>query len=422
MPAFNSDQSNGCIKIQYQLQPELAAELHNGDSNAILRRIMAFLPRFLSAGKDHYFLLGPRGTGKTLWCSHQYPDALRIDLLEPATLRQLSARPERLTEMVAANARRKHVVIDEIQKLPELLEVVHLLIERKGGQQFILTGSSARKLRRQGVNLLGGRAAQRHLHPYMAAELGPGFQLGVALRQGMLPVVWAAEEPEVILDAYNDLYLREEVQMEGLVRNMGSFARFLEAMSFTHGSVLNLAAVSRDCQVNRKTAEGYLEILEDLLLGYRIDVFTKRAKRAMASHPKFYFFDAGVFRANRPVGPLDSAAELDGAALEGLVGQHLRAWCDYSPGRHDLHYWQTRSQVEVDFVVYGESGLFAVEVKNSSKVDLEDLRALRAFGEDYPQAQRYLLYRGKDRLKRDDVLCLPCEEFLRDLKPGQFPG
>lgn len=383
---------------------------------------MAFIPRFFNVGKDHFFLLGPRGTGKTLWCSHQYPDALRIDLLDPAALRQFSAQPERLRELVEANPKKRQIFIDEIQKLPELLEVVHLLIERKTGQQFILTGSSARKLRRHGVNLLGGRAAEKHLHPYMAAELGDRFSLGKALRQGMLPVVWAANDPNAILHAYNGLYLREEVQMEGLVRNVGSFARFLEAMSFAHGSVLNLAAVSRDCQVSRKTTEGYLEILEDLLLGFRLEVFTKRAKRAVASHPKFFFFDAGVFRANRPAGPLDSPAELDGAALEGLVAQHLRAWCEYSSGKHELHYWQTRSQVEVDFVVYGESGIYAVEVKNTRSVGQDDLRALRNFGEDYPQSRRYLLYRGKDRLKREDVLCLPCEDFLLALEPGHFPA
>jgi predicted AAA+ superfamily ATPase len=381
---------------------------------------MAFIPRFLSPGRDHFFLLGPRGTGKTLWCAHQYPDALRIDLLDPATLRQLSAQPERLAEMVAGTSKTQ-IVIDEIQKLPEVLEVVHLLIERKTGQQFILTGSSARKLRRHGVNLLGGRAAQKHLHPYMAAELGNAFKLEIALRQGMLPVVWAADDPQAILHAYNGLYLREEVQMEGLVRNVGSFARFLEAMSFAHAAVLNLAAVSRDCQVSRKTAEGYLEILEDLLLGFRLEVFTKRARRAVAAHPKFYFFDAGVFRANRTAGPLDSPAELDGAALEGLVAQHLRGWCDYSAGRHELYYWQTRSQVEVDFVVYGESGLYAVEVKRSRQIRPEDLRGLKSFGEDYPQSRRYLLYRGKDHLKRDDILCLPCEEFLLHLQPGRFP-
>ena len=253
---------------------------------------------------------------------------------------------------------------------PDLLAVVHLLIEHKSNQQYILTGSSARTLRRHGVNLLGGRAAEKNLHPYTAAELGSQFTLAKALQQGMLPVVWAAHDPQAILQAYNGLYLREEVQMEGLVRNIGTFARFLEAMSFAHGSVLNLAAVSRDCQVNRKTAEGYMQILEDLLLGFRLSVFSKRAKREVASHPKFYFFDAGVFRANRPTGPLDSAAELDGAALEGLVAQHLRAWCEYSSGRHELHYWQTRSQVEVDFIVYGESGLFAVEVKNATEFAL----------------------------------------------------
>ena len=159
---------------------------------------MAFVPRFLNPGREHFFLLGPRGTGKTSWCAHQFPNALRIDLLDPATLRPLSAQPERLAEMVAA-APRKPIVIDEIQKLPELLEVVHLLIERKTGQQFILTGSSARKLRRHGVNLLGGRAAQKHLHPYMAAELGNRFKLDLALRQGMLPIVWAADDRQAIL-------------------------------------------------------------------------------------------------------------------------------------------------------------------------------------------------------------------------------
>ena len=256
---------------------------------------MAFVPRLLNPGRDHFFLLGPRGTGKTSWCAHQFPNALRIDLLDPATLRPLSAQPERLAEMVAA-APKKQIVIDEIQKLPELLEVVHLLIERKTGQQFILTGSTARKLRRHGVNLLGGRAAQKHLHPYMAAELRNQFKLDLALRQGMLPIVWAADDRQAILEAYNGLYLREEVQMEGLVRNIGSFARFLEAMSSAHAAVLNLAAVSRDCHVSRKTAEGYLEILEDLLLGFRLEVFSRRAKRAIAAHPKFYFFDAGIFR------------------------------------------------------------------------------------------------------------------------------
>ena len=382
---------------------------------------MAFIPRLLTAGRDHYFLLGPRGTGKTSWCTHQYPDALRVDLLNPAILRRYTAAPEYLIEVVGANSGAKQILIDEIQKLPALLEVVHLLIERKTGQQFVLTGSSARKLRREGVNLLGGRATQKLMHPYMAVELGARFKLGTALRQGMLPVVWAADDPLAVLEAYNALYLYEEVQRESLVRNIGAFARFLQAMSFSHASVLNLANVSREAQVSRKTVEGYLQILEDLLLGFRLQVFTRRARRGLAAHPKFYFFDTGVFRANRPAGPLDSSTEIDGLALEGLVAQHLHAWCDYSNGKHTLHYWQTRSRNEVDFVIYGESGIYALEVKNARRADSSDLTSLRHFAQDYPQSRRYLLYRGEDRLSRDGVLCMPCGEFLRALRPNSFP-
>jgi uncharacterized protein len=382
---------------------------------------LAFIRRLVQAGRDHFFLLGPRGTGKTSWCKHEYPDALRVDLLNPTVLRRYSATPEYLIELVEANSKAKQIVIDEIQKLPTLLEVVHLLIERKTGAQFVLTGSSARKLRRQGVNLLGGRAAQKFMHPYMAAELGPRFKLSTALRQGMLPVVWGADDPLSALEAYNALYLHEEVQMEGLARDIGAFARFLQAMSFSHATVLNLANISRVAQVSRKTVEGYLDVLEDLLLGYRIEVFTKRAKRELAAHPKFYFFDAGVFRSNRAAGPLDSSTELDGAALEGLVAQHLYAWCDYTRPKHVLYYWQTRSQLEIDFVIYGEDGLYAIEVKNAKRIDGSDLTALKHFAEDYPQAKRYLLYRGDDRLSRDGVLCLPADQFLLDLKPGDFP-
>ena len=270
---------------------------------------MTELPRFLESPKGHFFLLGPRGTGKTWWTRGRFPGALRVDLLDPESHRELAAKPERLRERVAAHRGEAVTVIDEVQKLPVLIEVVHGLIEEKGPMRFILTGSSARKLRRDGVNLLGGRARQVSLHPYMAAELGSDFRLESALQHGLLPVVLAAPDPAKQIRAYNGLYLKEEVQAEGLVRNVGAFARFLEAMSFSHGGVLNLANISRDCQVSRATVDGYCSILEDLLLGYRVPVFTRRAKRAMASHPKFYFFDAGVFRANRPAGPLDAPAE-----------------------------------------------------------------------------------------------------------------
>jgi predicted AAA+ superfamily ATPase len=383
---------------------------------------METTPRYFTPPTDHFFLLGPRGTGKTWLTQRCFPEALRVDLLEPETLRLLSARPERLREVIAARPEVLQVVIDEVQKLPELLEVVHLLIEEKQGIQFIFTGSSARKLRRTGVNLLGGRAAQKSLHPFMASELGNQFKLEEALRLGMLPIVRGGKEPEEILRAYNGLYLREEVQMEGLVRNVGSFSRFLEAISFSQASVLNLANVARECHVNRKTVESYLEILEDLLLSFRVPIFTRRAKRELATHPKFFFFDVGVFRANRPAGPLDSPSEIDGAALESLVAQHLRAWCDYSDDNYQLCYWQTRSKVEVDFVIYGKGGFHALEVKNSAHVRPEDLRGLKNFGEDFPESRRWLLYRGRERLLRDNILCMPCEEFLLQLKPNNFPA
>jgi predicted AAA+ superfamily ATPase len=167
--------------------------------------------------------------------------------------------------------------------------------------------------------------------------------------------------------------------------------------------------------------EGYLEILGDLLLSFRLPVFTRRTKRELAAHPKFYFFDTGVFRANRPSDPLDSPSEIDGAALEGLVAQQLRAWCDYSAGEHRLYYWQTRAKVEVDFVVYGSQGLFALEVKNSNRIRPEDLRGLKNFAQDYPESRRLLLYRGTERLMQEGILCLPCEEFLRALAPNHFP-
>lgn len=377
--------------------------------------------RFLQKPVGSFFLLGPRGTGKSWWTRKAFPGALIVDLLDGETLRELAARPERLGDLLRGAGDCPTVVIDEVQKLPEVLEVVHRLIEEKCGRVFVLTGSSARKLRRAGVNLLGGRAGRLSLHPYMAAELGEAFSFESALRHGLLPVVVGAADPDFQLRAYCGLYLKEEVQAEGLVRNIGAFARFMEVMSFSHGSVLNLANAARECAVKRSTLEGYLSILEDLLLGWRLPVFTRRAKRDLASHPKFYFFDTGVFRANRPRGPLDEISEIEGPALEGLVAQHLKAWCDYSNGGHGLYYWQTRSQVEVDFVIYGESGLYALEVKNTRKVRPEDLAALKSFGEDYPESQRFLLYRGSDLLLQNGIRCIPCETFLRALRPDSIP-
>jgi predicted AAA+ superfamily ATPase len=381
---------------------------------------MKIAPRFLKAPEQSFFLFGPRGTGKSTWIRHVLPEALYIDLLRPEVHRELTARPERLRERVEGAPDRTTVVIDEVQRVPELLNVVHQVMESGHGlaRRFVLTGSSARKLRRGGIDLLAGRAVHRTLHPFMAAELGT-FRLAAALEVGLLPLVVASSAPGDVLDAYASLYLEQEVKLEGWARDVGSFARFLEAISFSHGSVLNVANVARECEVKHATAAGYVEVLEDLLLAFRVPVFARRARRETSAHPKLYLFDAGVFRSLRPRGPLDRPEEIEGAALEGLVAQHLRAWVAYRGAGEDLFFWRTRSGVEVNFVVYGPNGFWAVQVRNSSDVRPADIRPLRTFREDYPESTAVLLYRGGDRRRVDDVWCLPVEPFLRDLEPSR---
>ena len=375
--------------------------------------------RFFQASETSFFLFGPRGTGKSTWLHAHLQDALFVDLLAPETFRLYAARPERLRELIAGNPAKGTVIIDEVQKLPELLDVVHQLIEQHRSLRFVLTGSSARKLKRTGVDLLAGRAVLKTMHPFMAAELGAAFDLECALRFGLVPLVVDSASSAEALGAYAALYLREEVQMEGLVRNVGNFSRFLESISFSHGSVLSVSAVARECQVERKTVEGYIDILEDLLLCFRVPVFSKRAKRHLIAHPKFYFFDVGVFRSLRPAGPLDRPEEIHGSALEGLVAQHLRAWNAYGGEHYTLFFWRTKSGREVDFVLYGSEGFWAIEVKNTRTIRLSDLSSLRAFKQDYPEAEVCLLYRGDERIEIQGIRCLPCGEFLQGLVPGR---
>lgn len=377
---------------------------------------MELIGRFLKTVKQSFFLLGPRGTGKSTFIKNTFPDALYVDLLLPDVFRNYVSRPERLREAVHAQKDKKTVVIDEIQKAPQLLEVVHSLIEEKLGLQFIMTGSSSRKLRKTGVNLLAGRALMKRMHPFMAAELGSRFDLERSLHTGLIPLIVNSDEPLSALQAYVDLYIREEVQMEGLTRNIGNFSRFLEAISFSHSAVLNISNIARECQIERKVVEGYMGILEDLLLAFRIPVFTRRAKRAVASHPKFYFFDAGIYGILRLSGPLDRPEEKSGAALEGLVAQHLRAWIDYRKPGCRLSYWRTSAGSEIDFVLYGKDLFWAIEVKNAATIHPHDLRSLNTFGQDYPQAKKVFVYQGKEKLKRDGIFIEPCTEFLLELK------
>lgn len=382
---------------------------------------MVMKQRSIGFPNGSFFLFGPRGTGKTVWLAQQFPDAFTVNLLEADVRRILTARPERLAEIVAANADKQTFVIDEIQRVPALLDTVHDLIEKRRDLRFILTGSSARKLKRaRDADLLGGRAVMCQCHPFLASEMGPDFNLAEALRLGMVPLVRypIAQEPETVLRTYLDLYLQEEVINEGVVRQLDVFARFLETASFSHGAVLSASAIAREAGVRRSTVDAYFEILDELLVTSRLPVFTKRAKREVIAHRKFYFFDAGVYRALRPKGPLDRPEETDGAALEGLVHQHLRTWLDYSGARNALFFWRTRAGLEVDFIVYTPTEFVAIEVKNAVRIRPGDLAGLKAFRQDYPECRTLLLYRGRQQMIQDGILVAPVERFLRELVPN----
>ncbi|HSX20907.1 MAG TPA: AAA family ATPase [Gammaproteobacteria bacterium] len=374
---------------------------------------------FQPATEQSFFLFGPRGTGKSTLMRKLFKDALWIDFLKPQTERTFTAKPETLYDFLAANKSVRQVVIDEVQKVPAVLTVVHDNIESKDARQFILTGSSARKIKRSGADLLAGRALNYTLHPFMATELGHDFDLAQALEFGLLPLINQAQDKEEVLQAYISLYLKEEVQAEGLVRNIASFARFLEGFSFSHGSVLNTTNVAKECEVARKTVENYISILSDLLLMYELPVFSKHAKRDLIKSNKVYYFDAGVYNALRPKGFLDQPGSIVGPSLEGLVLQNLIAWNDYSKNKSQIYYWHTRSDLEVDFIIYNANELIAIEVKNTKNPCPDDVKSLRAFLQDYPMAKCMLLYMGDTKRLQRNILCLPVKDFLMNLFPDK---
>jgi len=233
-----------------------------------------------------------------------------------------------------------------------------------------------------------------------------------ALQFGLLPLVFSSPSPIEVLRSYIGLYIKEEIMAEGLVRNIGNFFRFLETISFSHGCVLKVYNVARESGVERKTVEGYLSVLEDLLLCFYLPIFSKKAKRDMIVHKKFYFFDTGAYASLCPQGVLDFPEEMRGSLLEGLVAQILKAHLEYHNRDSVLFYWRTRTGLEVDFILYGKNLFTAIEVKNSKNIRSPDLKGLHAFLEDYPQANALFLYRGKERLQKGKILCIPVEEFL----------
>lgn len=366
------------------------------------------------ATSQSFFLFGPRGSGKTMWVKSFYPNALYLDLLQSGLYTDLLARPELLEQLIPP-AFADWIVIDEIQRVPHLLNEVHRLIETTG-RRFILTGSSARSLRRQGANLLGGRARMEKMHPLTAVELGQDFDLAKAMQFGLMPVVWSKpDDPKQYLEGYIEVYLQQEVAQEGIVRQLGDFARFLKIASLSQGQPIHISNIARETAIPRDRISGYFQIVEDLLIAVQIPPFTRRAQRRLVMHSKFYFFDAGLYRALRPKGPLDVSEEIDGPVLETILLQNIRALNDSLHLEYEIYFWRTSNGSEVDFVLYGPNGLYAIEVKRSRSLTRKDLNGLKAFQEEYPEAICWLVYGGDQKQHLDNISAIPFAEFLTSL-------
>jgi uncharacterized protein len=375
--------------------------------------------RLIPAPTRSSFLFGPRGTGKSTYAQQCFPDAVLIDLRTGPVARALAAEPERLHAMLDATAPDRWVVIDEVQRVPALLDAVHQRMDREPARRFLLTGSSARSLHRAGVNLLGGRAGRRLMPPFLAAELGDAFTMARAQRIGMLPLIWTAADAEAALADYATVAVLDEVRAEARVRQLDGFARALEQLALSHGSVLSPTAIAQLADVKKSTVMDWIDVLESMFLVAKVPVYTARpSRRALAAQPKFYFSDTGIAAAFRPLDLQRQAPEALGALREGLVYQHLAAWCEAERGA-SLTTWRTQGGVEVDFVIETADGLVAIEVKSGHALRPADRRGLLAFHDEFPEARLLLLADVALAQQQGPIRVAPIGDFLRGIVPGQ---
>lgn len=362
------------------------------------------------------FLFGARQTGKSTILRQQFPQAIYIDLLDTEIKARFSRRPVLLYEMLNDKPENTLVIIDEIPEVPELLNEVHRLISERN-LLFILCGSSARKLKRRGKNTLGGRALPVYLYPFVSAELDD-FDIDRAVNYGMLPPHYLAKNPSRLLSAYIQVYLKEEIKEEALVRNLNSFQRFLEIAALTNGEMINNNNIAQDCGVSATTVSSYFDILEDTLIGYRIPAFRKVMKRRLMQAPRFYYFDVGVANHLLHRKEMVRGTEEYGHAFEHLVIQELYAYLKYNHSEEQLSYWRTYTGIEVDAVI-GDARV-AIEIKSVEEVMNKHLKGLKTFGEEYPQSRRIIV--SLDRINRviGDVECLYIKDFLSLLWNGKI--
>lgn len=356
------------------------------------------------------FLFGARQTGKSTLLRQQFgSDSIYIDLLDSELRGRYSRRPVLLYESLKNKEAGTVVIIDEIPEVPQLLNEVHRLISEKG-LIFILCGSSARKLKRKGHNTLGGRALPVYLYPLVSAEI-PDFNIDRAVQYGTLPPHYLAHTPSLHLSAYIDVYLKEEIKEEALVRNLSSFQRFLEVAAMTSGEMVNYNNIAQDCGVSATTVSSYFDILEDTLIGYRIPAYTKVVKRRIVQAPRFYYFDVGItnhllHRKELVRGTVDY-----GHAFEHLVMQELVAWLHYTHSEEKLSYWRTYTGIEVDAII-GDARL-AIEIKSVEEVLPRHLKGLKAFGEEYPSSRRMIVSLDRINRQEGDIECIYILDFFK---------
>ena len=375
--------------------------------------------RLLPTPTRSAFLFGPRGTGKTTWLRDRFPSATTYDLLDTGEALRLGKRPDTLYRELAALPSGSWVVIDEVQRVPELLNEVHRLIESRR-LRFVLSGSSARQLRRRGVNLLAGRAITTTLYPLVSAELA-GLDVERAISHGTLPMAVDGEDPKDYLRTYAETYLVQEVQAEALTRNLGAFARFLEIAARQNAQVTNATSIGRDAGIDRRTVQSHFGILIDTLIGYWLPAWKLRSATKQVQQSKFYFFDCGVVRALSGRLPYPPTAEERGPLLETIVLNEIRAFLSYS-GRHYVpHYWRSYDGAEVDVLCETATGFVAVEIKASTRWDTRFNRGLRRIREHLPAHATtcYGVYLGERAASWGDVRVLPVLDFLKRLWDGE---
>ncbi len=376
-------------------------------------------PRLALPPKGSFFLFGVRGVGKTTWIREAFPDAHVVDLLDESRYQELTANPGLLALELRDIARGRVVVLDEVQRVPALLNEVHRAIEGTR-RRFALLGSSARRLKTAGTNLLAGRATVRTMYPLVPAELGRDFDVERVLRFGSIPLVWQADDPRATLEAYVNLYIREEIRAEALVRNLPAFLRFLPVAALFHGQVINVAGLARDAATARTTAEGYLGILQDTLVATVLPAFETRLRVRERRHPKLYWVDPGIVRAaKRDLGPV--GAEERGSLLEGWLLTVLRAHNEAAPLFDEISYWAPAEarQTEVDFLLRRGRDHLAVEVKAASRYAAQQLVGLRAIAELPRLVRRVLVHLGDRALRTEDgIEVWPLGRFLRATADG----